>query len=121
MAKPKKGIILFAPDIALGTAKDLSERMGGKWGRLTQARKDAGYTQSMLASFMEMSSITLSRWETASELPESAVALVKLARLLDVSLDWLLYNEDASIEVTAEERKILDQAAEILTRKNGKK
>ena len=59
--------------------------MGGRWGRLTEARKQCGYTQSALASSVEMSSITLSRWENEPELPESAIQLVRLARMLDVS------------------------------------
>ena len=121
MKTEKKGVILFAPDIAERTAKDLRERMGGRWGRLTEARKQCGYTQSALASFMEMSSITLSRWENDPELPESAIQLVKLARMLDVSLDWLLYNDGASLETTAEEREILAKAGEILTRRRGSK
>lgn len=95
--------------------------MGGKWSRLTEARKNLGYTQDELAEAVGMSPVTLSRWETSGKLPDSANTYLLISRMLNVPLDWLLYNDDLVGAVSDEEAEVLEKASEILKRVYGKK
>ena len=58
-------------------------------GRLRELRHRAGLSQEELASRLGVSAQAVSKWELASNLPETGV-LVPLARLLRVSTDELL-------------------------------
>lgn len=123
---PKKKLSLDEKSIKVQLAKAHIEQnligiMGGKWERLTEARKNLGFTQDELAEAIGMSPVTLSRWETSGKLPDSAVAYIMISRILNVPLDWLLYNDDLVGAVSDEEAKILERASDILKRVYGKK
>ena len=92
------------------------------WDRLTEARKRAGMTQEQLGAKIGVSSVTLSRWEKSDHLPESAIPFILLAKYLDVSLDWLLYNDGDVPALSPAEREVLEQAGMILAKQRmGKK
>lgn len=56
---------------------------------IQQKRRSKGYTQEQLAQLVGVSSAAVSKWETASALPDVSI-LCPLARALDCSLDELL-------------------------------
>lgn len=56
---------------------------------LTTLRKNAGFTQAELASKLDYSDKTISKWETGEIIP-SLENLIKLASLYNVSLDELV-------------------------------
>ena len=56
--------------------------------KLTQARKAAGLTQADVAARLDVSRQAVSRWEGGQSKP-STERLLELARIYDVSLDWL--------------------------------
>lgn len=56
--------------------------------RLKQARKEKSYTQEQLAEKLGVARITLTQYERAVNEPNFSM-LVKIAKILDVSLDWL--------------------------------
>lgn len=91
------------------------------WDRLTEARKAAGMTQEQLGAKIGVSSVTLSRWEKSDHLPESAIPFILLAKYLNVSLDWLLYNDDEQT-LSPAEKAVLEEAGIILAKRRvGKK
>ena len=56
--------------------------------KLTQARKAAGLTQADVAARLDVSRQAVSRWEGGQSKP-STEKLLELAKIYDVSLDWL--------------------------------
>lgn len=56
--------------------------------KLTQARKAAGLTQADIAARLSVSRQAVSRWESGQSKP-STERLLELAKIYDVSLDWL--------------------------------
>ena len=56
--------------------------------RLVQLRKKRGLTQQQIADLVHVNRVTYTNWEKGKREP-SFENLVKLADLLDVSLDWL--------------------------------
>jgi hypothetical protein len=60
--------------------------------RLKELRKKRGYTQSELAKYMNMRQGSYTKWETGMTEPRIE-NLIKLADLLEVSLDWLFGRE----------------------------
>lgn len=60
--------------------------------KLSKLRKDAGYTQEQLAEMLDVSRQSVSKWESDIAYPETD-KLVKIGRLFDCSMDYLL-NED---------------------------
>jgi len=56
--------------------------------RLREARKKKGLVQKDVAAHFGISTAAVGQWETGVTVPESG-RLPELARLLDVSLDWL--------------------------------
>ncbi len=66
--------------------------------RLRQARELAGYSQESLASLLECSPITISRWENGHT-PMKVQDIVRIVKLLNVSADYLLGLEDGEMEV----------------------
>lgn len=56
--------------------------------KLTQARKAAGLTQADIAARLSVSRQAVSRWEGGQSKP-STEKLLELAKIYDVSLDWL--------------------------------
>lgn len=61
--------------------------------KITEARKKKGMSQIDLADAMSVSRQSVSKWETGESNPEIS-KLSQLAEVLDVSLDWLLSNEE---------------------------
>ena len=61
--------------------------------RLKQARKSAELTQLQLAERLGVARITLTQYERAVNEPNFSM-LVKIAKLLNVSLDWLCGRTD---------------------------
>lgn len=55
------------------------------------ARKRLKLTQARLAEMMNVSYQAVSSWERDENIPDT-YNLIELARKLDVSLDWLVYN-----------------------------
>lgn len=60
--------------------------------KLSALRKNKGYTQEHLAEFLNVSRQSVSRWEMDIAFPETE-KLIKLSRLLDCSIDFLLNND----------------------------
>jgi len=56
--------------------------------RLAEARKEAGYTQAQLAEAVGMGTNTIALYELDRVQPTFG-RIVKIAELLDISLDWL--------------------------------
>ena len=63
--------------------------------KIAYARKKSGLSQVDLADIMEVSRQSVSKWETGEANPEIN-KLSKLAEVLNVSVDWLL-SEDNSV------------------------
>ena len=61
--------------------------------KITEARKKKGMSQIDLADAMSVSRQSVSKWETGESNPEIS-KLSQLAEVLDVSLDWLLSNDE---------------------------
>ena len=74
--------------------------------KLTQARKVAGLTQADVAAKLNVSRQAVSRWESGQSKP-STEKLLELARIYDVSLDWLC--SDASDAGALVQEKNLDE------------
>ena len=74
--------------------------------KLTQARKAAGLTQADVAARLDVSRQAVSRWEGGQSKP-STERLLELARIYDVSLDWLC--SDASDAGALVQEKNLDE------------
>lgn len=64
--------------------------------KILSARKKAGLSQVDLADALGVSRQSVSKWETGEANPEIG-KLPELARLLDVSTDWLLSEEDEPV------------------------
>lgn len=62
--------------------------------RIRSARKNAGLTQDRLARRIGVSHSLVSQWETGLVQAVSAQHLAAAARVLGVSLDWLLGESD---------------------------
>ena len=56
------------------------------------ARKNLNLTQADLADKMNVSYQAVSSWERDENLPDT-INLIALASVLNVSLDWLVYNK----------------------------
>ena len=74
--------------------------------KLTRARKAAGLTQADVAARLDVSRQAVSRWEGGQSKP-STERLLELARIYDVSLDWLC--SDASDAGALVQEKNLDE------------
>lgn len=62
--------------------------------KLRIQRKEKGITQEQLAEALDVSRQAVSRWESDAGYPETE-KLVLLAKLLDVSLDYLMLDKEA--------------------------
>lgn len=74
-------------------------------GFLRELRKAKGITQEQLAEALHVSSRTVSRWETGSNMPDISI-LVDLADYYDVSIPEIINGERKSETMNDEERKI---------------
>ena len=70
--------------------------------RLIECRKAAGLSQTELAEKLGLSRQTISKWETGSVIP-AAENLSALAKLYNVSLDWLVNGVDFARPQTRDE------------------
>jgi len=61
--------------------------------KLKQARKEAGYSQEQLAEKLAVSRSAIAKWEADKGMPDVA-NLKNLAQLLNVSVDYLLAEDD---------------------------
>lgn len=57
--------------------------------RLEELRKEAGYSQELIARRLEVSHVTVSNWERGLTEPKLS-DLKKIAKLFNVSLDYLM-------------------------------
>lgn len=71
--------------------------------RIRQARSAAGMTQDELASRSGVTRSAVSQWETGAISSIEAGTLLRAAKALSVSLDWLLSGADHAVEEHAEE------------------
>jgi transcriptional regulator with XRE-family HTH domain len=58
-------------------------------GRIRERRAALNLTQTELARRLETDAITVSRWERDNSIPRTDT-LEKIARAIDVSIDWLV-------------------------------
>lgn len=72
---------------------------------LKELRRERGITQEQLAEALHVSSRTVSRWETGSNMPDISI-LVDLADYYDVSIPELINGERKSETMNEEEREI---------------
>lgn len=70
--------------------------------RLIECRKAAGLSQTELAEKLGLSRQTISKWETGTVIP-AAENLSALAKLYNVSLDWLVNGVDFARPQTRDE------------------
>ncbi|MBP5342507.1 helix-turn-helix domain-containing protein [bacterium] len=76
--------------------------------RLQKLRKENGYSQEELADKLGISRQAVSKWERAESSPDTD-NLIVLARLYDMSLDELLYDNESNEEIR---RRTLDKSEE---------
>jgi len=65
--------------------------------RLKELRLDHSLTLKKIASLLNVSHVSYLRWEQGKTEPSSIAIILELCRILDVSADYLLGNEDALI------------------------
>jgi transcriptional regulator with XRE-family HTH domain len=65
--------------------------------RLTQARKKKGISQEELAGQLNTKGPVIGRYER-DEMKPSIEAATNMAKILEVSLDWLVGNTDAELD-----------------------
>lgn len=83
-------------------------------GFLKALRKDKGLTQEQLAEHFSVSSRTVSRWETGSNMPDVGM-LVELADFYDVDLREIIDGERKSERMDRETKATLKKVAEYAT------
>ena len=86
---------------------------------LKQLRKDKGLTQEQLAERFYVSSRTVSRWETGSNLPDLNM-LIELAEFYDVDIREIIDGERKSEIMDNETRDTLKKVAEYTEQENKK-
>ena len=91
------------------------------WDRLAEAIEASPLDQKDIAVQCGISPVTFSRWKKSDHLPESAVPYIMMARVMNVSLDWLLYLDDVASDLTPEETELIEQVQQILKKKQKKK
>ena len=78
---------------------------------LKELRKAKGLTQEQLAEVLNVSSRTVSRWETGSNMPDINI-LVEIAEFYDVSIPEIIYGERKSENMDKETRETAVAMAE---------
>ena len=84
---------------------------------LKQLRKERGLTQEELAEKFFVSSRTVSRWETGSNLPDLSM-LIDLAEYYDVDIREIINGERKSEMMDSETKDTLKKVAEYVEREN---
>lgn len=79
--------------------------------RLLVSRKGAGLKQANAAKCLQITPVTLSRYETNQREPSFDMC-IKMSELYNVDVHWLLTGEKpketVSLEITEDEKKLLD-------------
>ena len=78
---------------------------------LKTLRRDKNLTQEQLAEQLGVSSRTVSRWETGSNMPDISL-LVELAEFYDVSIPELIDGERKSEKMDEEVKEVADKMAD---------
>ena len=78
---------------------------------LKKLRKEKGLTQEQLAEKLKVSSRTVSRWETGSNMPDIGI-LVEIAVFFDVSIPEIISGERKSENMDQETRETAVAMAE---------
>ena len=86
---------------------------------LKQLRKEKGLTQEQLAEQFLVSSRTVSRWETGSNLPDLSM-LIELADYYDVDIREIIDGERKSGTMDNETKDTLTKVAEYVAEENKK-
>ena len=86
---------------------------------LKQLRKDKGLTQEQFAEQFFVSSRTVSRWETGSNMPDLSV-LIELADFYDVDIREIIDGERKSEIMDHETKDTLKKVAEYVTAESKK-
>ena len=87
---------------------------------LKHLRKDKGLTQEQLAEHFYVSSRTVSRWETGSNMPDVEM-LIELADFYDVDIREIIDGERKSENMDNETKDTLKKVAEYATEENNKR
>ena len=87
---------------------------------LKHLRKDKGLTQEQLAEHFYVSSRTISRWETGSNMPDIEI-LIELADFYDVDIRELIDGERKSESMDNETKDTLKKVAEYATEESNKR
>ncbi len=74
--------------------------------RLQKKRKEKGFTQAKLAELANVSKATINKYETKSDTAPTADILLAISKALDVSVDWLLGNDEYCVKSVSEAEKI---------------
>lgn len=94
------------------SAQSIYERVGNRMQQARQqARNGRGFTQQELATLLQVSPITLSRWETGARNPSFA-ALEHYARILEKPLSFFFEEEPQEDEYAQMLLRITDQLDE---------
>ena len=84
---------------------------------LKHLRKNKGLTQEQLADHFFVSSRTVSRWETGSNMPDLDM-LIELADFYDVDLREIIDGERKSENMNIEEKETIEKKIEKLRNDN---
>ena len=87
---------------------------------LKHLRKEKGLTQEQLAEHFYVSSRTVSRWETGSNMPDVNM-LIELADFYDVDIREIIDGERKSETMDKETKDTLKKVAEYATEENNKR
>ena len=87
---------------------------------LKHLRKDKGLTQEQLAEHFYVSSRTVSRWETGSNMPDVEM-LIELADFYDIDICEIIDGERKSENMDNETKDTLKKVAEYATEENNKR
>ena len=87
---------------------------------LKQLRKDKGLTQEQLAEHFHVSSRTISRWETGSNMPDVEM-IIELADFYDVDIREIIDGERKSENMDNETKDTLKKVAEYATEESNKR
>ena len=87
---------------------------------LKHLRKDKGLTQEQLAEHFYVSSRTVSRWETGSNMPDVEM-LIELADFYDVDIREIIDGERKSENMDNETKDTLIKVAEYATEESNKR
>lgn len=84
------------------------------YNKLKNLRKKAGLLQSELASKLNISPSTVGMYETAKRQPDNEM-VTKIANLFNVSTDYLLDNDLKDVNVSEDNKKLVQSLADGLT------